>query len=270
MDIIGHLAVIEHAGVSGAEVWEDDAVLALFPNLAHCHEWAYHHLRRTASGPPEGTEPSRAAKLIEGHIITDWVIHYGPQLTPQPHRIGWAYQEMHLATDRMDTFFDDALKLGIAERDPREHDTRKHLERDFGHTSVECALDFKVGRRVADTDRERGLRASLARLHDQEWARELVSSVLSETGGYTRESDDKLSRTMSEYGQWAYSIEHPEDFAALTLCTRYDWDCDRRTVDYVLDFLHAVERDLDPGLAEQLVDQVVAAIADPRIMVGPR
>src|SRR5690349_24654907 len=100
MDIIGHLAVIEHAGVANGEVWGDEAVLALFPNLAHCHEWAYHRLRATVEGTEE--EPaSRAAKLIEGHIITDWVIHYGPVLTPKPARIGWAYQEMSHAVDRM-------------------------------------------------------------------------------------------------------------------------------------------------------------------------
>ncbi|WP_113704625.1 hypothetical protein [Nonomuraea lactucae] len=270
MDIIGHLAVIEHAGVSGAEVWEDDAVLALFPNLAHCHEWAYGRLRRTIDGPPEDAEPSRTAKLIESHIITDWVIHYGPRLTPQPRRVGWAYREMHQATEAMDRFFDDALKLGIATSDPREHDTREHLERDFGHTSVECALDFKVGSHVADTAREDGLRTSLARLHDLEWARELASGVFAETGGYTKEGDDKLSRTMSEYGEWARSIRHPEDFAALTLCTRYGWGYDRRTVDYVLDFLHTVERGLDKGLADQLVDEVVAAVADPQTMAISR
>ena len=119
MDIIGHLAVVEHAGLAGAEVWEDDAALALFPNLAHCHEWAYGRLRETLARPSD--EPvSRANKLIEGHIITDWVIHYGTKLTPEPVRTGWAYQEMHVAAERMDTFIDVALREGIADRDPRD------------------------------------------------------------------------------------------------------------------------------------------------------
>lgn len=266
MDIIGHLAVLEHAGVAGAEVWEDDAVLALFPNLAHCHEWAYKTLRQTIEAQPDEPEPGRATKLIEGHIITDWVIHYGPDLTPKPHKIGWAYQEMHLATERMDEFIDRALALGLSDNDPRDHDTREHLERDFGHTSVECALDFKVGRHVANTARETGLRKSLARLADPTWAAAMVTDVMAETGGYTREDEPKLSRTMSEYGAWADQIRHPEDFAALTICTRFNWDYDRRTVDYVLDYLHDIERDLRPGLAEELVDQVVSRIANPRLL----
>ncbi|WP_328314833.1 hypothetical protein OG432_34190 [Streptomyces sp. NBC_00442] len=269
MDIIGHLAVIEHAGIEGAEVWQDDAVLALFPNLAHCHEWAYTVLRRAARQREEGgIEQSRTEKLIEGHIITDWVIHFGPKLTPEAQRTGWAYQEMHLATERMDRFFDRALAMGLTDRDPRDHDTRDHLERDFGHTSVECALDFRVGSQVANSHRETGLKHSLARLDDPRWAAGLVKDVLAEADGYTKEPDAVLARTMAEYGAWATSIEHPEDFAALTLCTRFDWNYDRRTVDYVLDFLHGIERDLDEGRAEELVDQVVAAIADPKRMAS--
>ncbi|HZM75048.1 MAG TPA: hypothetical protein VFC19_04940 [Candidatus Limnocylindrales bacterium] len=266
MDIIGHLAVLEHAGIAGEEVWEDDAVLALFPNLAHCHEWAYKTLRQTIDAPADQPQQSRAAKLIEGHIITDWVIHYGPDLTPKPQRIGWAYQEMHLATERMDDFIDRALELRLSDNDPRDHDTRDHLERDFGHTSVECALDFKVGRHVANSARETGLRKSLGRLAEPSWAASMVADVMHETGAYTREGESKLTRTMSEYGAWAESIRHPEDFAALTICTRFDWDYERRTVDYVLDYLHDIERELRPDLAEELVDQVVERIADPRLM----
>lgn len=267
MDIIGHLAVIEHAGVAGDEVWADDAVLALFPNLAHCHEWAYQRLRETVDG--QDVPQSRAAKLIEGHIITDWVIHYGPVLTPQPQRIGWAYQEMPIAVEKMDAFFDTALRTGLVDKDPRDHDTREHLERDFGHTSVECALDFRVGSAVANSQRETDLRASLRRLAVPEFGTALTGNVLGSSGGFTREPETVLSRTMIEYGQWAEQVVHPEDFAALTICTKYDWPYDRQTIDYVLDFLHGVERDLDPGLAEKLVDEVVAAIADPRRLAVP-
>jgi hypothetical protein len=263
MDIIGHLAVIEHAGTAGEEVWEDDAVLALFPNLAHCHEWAYNRLKKTVSGEEEPTG-GRAAKLIEGHIITDWVIHYGNKLTPTPQRIGWAYQEMPAAVEKMDGFFDTALRNGLVDKDPRDHDTREHLERDFGHTTVECALDFRVGSEVADTARERGLRRSLARLSDPAFAAALPGEVFGTVGGYTKEPDTMLTRTIAEYGQWAGDISHPEDFAALTLCTKYDWAYDRRTVDYVLDFLHGIERGLDQGASERLVEDVVTAIADPR------
>jgi hypothetical protein len=265
MDIIGHLAVIEHAGVSGGEVWADDAVLALFPNLAHCHEWAYHRLR--ASVERGAKVRDHTGELIEGHIITDWIIHYGSVLTPDPQRIGWAYQEMPWAVDNMDGFFDRALRNGLVDDDPRDHDTREHLERDFGHTSVECALDFWVGSEVADTQRERDLRASLRRLAEPSFNQSLVGQVFDSTGGYTREPDSLLSRTMLEYGQWAEQVVHPEDFAALTICTKYDWPYNRATIDYVLDFLHQVEKRLDRGRAERLLEDVVASIADPRRLV---
>jgi hypothetical protein len=124
-------------------------------------------------------------------------------------------------------------------------------------------LDFRVGADVANTSRETTLREILARLADPGFGTRLAADVFAATGGYTREPDATLARTMAEYGTWAASVVHPEDFAALTICTKYDWPYDRRTVDFVLDFLHGVEGRLDEGAARRLVDEVVASIADP-------
>ncbi|MEU4771526.1 hypothetical protein [Micromonospora sp. NPDC023644] len=258
MDIMGHLAVIEHAGVSDSRVWSSDALVALFPNLAHCHEWAYKRLREDIHQEVNPTE-----KLIQGHIITDWVIHHGNTLTPQRHRIGWAYDEAPRIGAQLDSFIDNALSMGLAENDPRLSDTREHLERDFGHTAAECALDLRIGMEVADTPRYDDLKRELAKLADPAYAKTLVADVFDRTGGYTREGEELLSRTMSEYGAWADEVRHPEDFAALTLCTKFDWPYERATVDYVLTFLHDVGKGLDPGAADRLVADVVAAIADP-------
>jgi len=258
VDIIGHLAVVEHAGISGDEVWAQDAQIALFPNLAHCHEWAYQRLREDLRRPVDRTE-----KLIQGHIITDWVIHYGTKLTPQRHRIGWAYDEAPRIAEGLDRFVDDALAAGLAEVDPRDHDERAHLERDFGHTVAECALDLRVGEPLAGTQRFENLKATLAKLADQEYARQLIEGVFSHTGGYTREAAAVLERTTKEYGAWAGQVRHPEDFAALTLCTRFDWPYERATVDYVVSYLHDVGKRLDKAAAERIVDDIVHAIADP-------
>lgn len=259
MDIMGHLAVIEHAGVGGEEVWGRDALLALFPNLAHCHEWAYRRLTEQDRQPT-----SSAGKLVQGHIITDWVIHYGERLTPTRERIGWAYDEAPAIADRLDAFIDGALSAGLADRDPREHDVLQHLRRDFGHTAAECALDLGIGCEVVRTPRYEALRAALARLAEPGYARQLVEDVFAELDGYTREDAAVLERTAQEYGRWAGQVRHPEDFAALTLCTKFDWPYDRETVDYVLSFLHDVERKLDPGAKQRVVDDIVASIAEPQ------
>jgi hypothetical protein len=261
MDIMGHLAVIEYAGVEGEEVWSDDALLALFPNLAHCHEWAYRRLTDDLRRPVE-----RSEKLIQGHIITDWVIHYGPKLTPERHRIGWAYDEAPPIADRLDKFIDRALAAGFAEVDPRRHDTIEHLRRDFGHTTAECALDLGIGAEVVKTPRYEALKASLARMADPQFAGQLVSDIFARLGGYTREGAAVLERTAREYGQWATDVRHPEDFAALTLCTKFDWPYDRPTVDYVLDFLHDVERRLDVSTKDRVVADIVSAIAEPQLL----
>lgn len=259
MDIIGHLAVIEHAGVAGPEVWGEDSLLALFPNLAHCHEWAYRRLSADLRSPEHHGE-----HLVQGHIITDWVIHYGPKLTPVRRRIGWAYDEAPAIADRLDAFVDGALKSGLTDVDPRQHDTREHLQRDFGHTAAECALDLGIGASIADTPRYDALKATLTKLADPAFAADMVRRVFAEFGGYTREEAAVLRRTADEYGQWATEVRHPEDFAALTICTKFDWPYDRATVDYVLTFLHDVERRLEPGAKDRIVDDIVSSIAAPR------
>jgi hypothetical protein len=264
MDILGHIAVIEHAGAASSdELWGDAALYAIFPNLAHCHEWAYGELKRS---------PRLTGNIIRdsitGHIITDWVIHYGPDLTPEAQRIGWAYQEMPNVVNRMDAFFDGMLSDGVVERDPRDYDTRAHLERDFGHTVAECALDMLTADEVASSSRQETLCRSLNRLADSSFARGLVSDVFARTGGYTREPESKLARTMREYGEWAASIRHPEDLAALTICTKYDWPYDRRCVDRVLDLVKEVSRGLSPAPRQRLINQVVASIERPDRMVA--
>jgi hypothetical protein len=266
MDIIGHIAVIEHAGVTDKEaLWGDGALYAIFPNLAHCHEWAYNELKRSPQ-----LKGDLVSDLIAGHIVTDWIIHYGPYLIPQPERIGWAYDEMQKVVDRMDDFFNAMLADGVVDRDPRDHDTREHLERDFGHTVAECALDLLTADEVANSSRKTLFCESLSRLSDPAFATNLVADVFAATGGYTREPDEKIARTMREYGEWATSIRHPEDLAALTICTKYNWPYDRRCVERVLDLLREVSKGLDLGPRQILVDQVVASIAQPARMVSER
>ncbi len=265
MDILGHIAVIEHAGVASRdELWGNAALYAIFPNLAHCHEWAYGELKRSPRLMGDIVSDS-----IKAHIITDWIIHYGPYLTPQAQRIGWAYHETQSVVDRMDVFFDQMLSDGVVERDPRDHDTRAHLERDFGHTVAECALDMLTADKVANSTCQEALCRSLNQLADSSFAKSLVSDVFARTGGYTREPESKLARTMREYGEWVTGIRHPEDLAALTICTKYDWPYDRRCVDRVLELLREVSRGLHPAPRQRLVDEVVASIARPdRMVVG--
>lgn len=267
MDILGHVAVIDYSGITDTgELWGEHALYSIFPNLAHCHEWAYNELKR--SPRLTGTV---MRDLITGHIVADWIIHYGPHLTPEPQRIGWAYDEMQNAVDRMDAFFDQMLADGVVDRDPRDHDTREHLERDFGHTSVECALDMMTADEMVNSGYQTAFLNSLSRLADPAFCRELVRDVFASTGGYTREPDEKLARTMREYGEWAASIRHPEDLAALTICTKFDWPYDRRCVDRVLEFLKNVSKGLHSAPRQRLMDEVVASIAQPaRMAVEPR
>jgi hypothetical protein len=255
MDIIGHIAVLDHAGVSG-DIWGDDATLALFPNLAHCHDWGYRQLQA-------GTEPrERVESLIRGHILADWVIHYGVDVTAERRRIGWAYQEAPAVIERMDTFFDHVLASGVTDVDPRHLDDRSHLERDFGHTVAECALDLQLAESVSGTARDTSVRASLSRLADPDFAVSLTEEVFRFTGGTTSEPPEVLARTAREYGAWATDVRTLHDFAALTICTKLGWPFNREAVDLVLGFLADVAARLQPAASARLVDRVVELVDD--------
>ena len=246
MDIVGHVAIADFAGVS-SDPWGRDALLALFPNIAHCHDWAYSQLQ------PVGHE----AALIRTHIIADWVIHYGAHVGKQRRRIGWAYESAPWIADRMDGLFDLALKTGFSDLDPRDHDERLHLERDFAHTAAECALDLQLVDMVVDTPKEQALRASLSQLGDVTFARTFVDETFAATAGVTTETDSVLARTAYEYGAWAYDTRTMHDFPALTICSKLGWSFEPPVVDLVLEFLAGVGDNLDKCLGEQLIEQVV-------------
>jgi hypothetical protein len=265
VDLIGHLAVIEESRLlTGEALWGTEALTAMFPNLAHCHQWAYASLwdahRKT---------DSRRARIIQGHMICDWVIHYGPSWTPVRERVGWAYAEMPKPVARLDWFMDTALALGLTQDDPRGSDTREHLERDFGHTVVECALDLQLAERYSCGPRLDSICDYFVRLSSSDFAGQFVNQVFTETGGFTRESPLVLERTARDYARWARVVTEPYQFAALTILAKYDLEESHRSMDFALDFLARIARELDPSSTRRMVDQIVARIADPELAVAP-
>lgn len=257
MDLLGHLTVIEEAGLaSGEALWHDGAVLALFPNLAHCHDWAYDSLWHAHR------EPDRARRIVQGHMICDWVIHYGDRRTPTRERIGWAYQQMPRALDRLDAFMDHVTARGFAPVDPRALDDRAHLERDFAHTAVECAVDVHVTERHGGRVRLDAVCRALAPLATPE-GRRRIDDILGEIGGRTAEPVTVLDRTAEEFGTWAASVERPTDFAALTLCSKYGLEVSPESVADVSSFVADIAGDLDPSSTARMFDTIVERIADP-------
>jgi hypothetical protein len=262
MDIIGHLAVIEAGGIVPAEqLWSSDALSALFPNLAHCHQWAYESLWDVHRRSDDHT-----ARVIQGHMICDWVIHYGPEATSNPERIGWAYQEMGAAALRLDSFMDEVVHRGWVPADPRLLDSREHLERDFAHTAVECALDFHLAPQVADRH-ILALRRELARLAEPQFFGRFVTATFAATGGFTREPVAVLERTAADYGRWARLVERPWEFAAHTLCAKYGVEERPDALAFAVDFLGDLAAGLDESRWVRMFDEIAVRIANPDLAV---
>ena len=265
MDIIGHLAVIDAAGIVPADqLWSTDALSALFPNLAHCHEWAYEALWDAHRRSDDHT-----ARIIQAHMICDWVIHYGPAVNNARERIGWAYQEMGTAAVRLDAFMDEVVRRGWVRADPRGLDTRAHLERDFAHTAVECALDVHLAAPVS-ARRIASLRRELARLADPEFFSGFVATTFAVTGGFTREPVAVLERTAADYGRWSGLVREPWEFAAFTLCAKYGIDQNTEALTFVLDFIETVAVNLGESGRNRMFDEIAARITDPELALTSR
>jgi hypothetical protein len=263
MDLIGHLGVIEDAGLlSGDQLWGTEALIAFLPNLAHCHQWAYESLWDV-----HRRNDLTRARVIQSHMICDWVIHYGPKWTPVKERVGWAYQEMPAAVERLDTFMDHVVATGMVITDPREQDTREHLERDFGHTSVECALDLGLSQRYTSEARLASVCEEFRRWGNDDYRSKLLQIVFDETGGYTLEPPAVLDRTATEYARWSHVVRRPYEFAALTIISKYGMVESREAIDFVLSFLDELARGFSPSESRRCVGEIVERIADPDLCI---
>jgi hypothetical protein len=266
MDLIGHLAVIEESGVlAGDDLWGEQAVVAMLPNLAHCHQWAYEAL-----WDAHRRSDATTARVLQSHMICDWVIHYGSKWTPVKERIGWAYDEMPKAAARLDSFMDHLSAHGLLREDPREVDSREHLERDFGHTAVECALDFRLAARYAGGPRLASIGREFQRFGEPGVADEFIAQVFHDLDGYTKEPPDVLRRTIDDFARWSGRVTRPYEFAAYTMIAKYGVEETDESLQFALDFLEVLSRNLDRSGTERMVSAIVERIADPELCIVPR
>ncbi|HDR7799688.1 TPA: hypothetical protein QCY03_003489 [Bacillus tropicus] len=264
MDLIGHLKVIEDAGLGSSEYLQGDEILyAMFPNLAHCHEWAYKSLWDI-----HHTSDDVGLRLIQGHMICDYVIHYGPTLAEPKERIGWAYKEMPKALEVLDQFFNHVTENGFVTTDPRLLDTPEHMRRDFGHTAVECALDFALANDFnCGNDRIPLIREAFEKISLPENGEKFVNEVFQKTNGYTREPRELIRNTIANYGKWVQTAETPVEFASLTLLSKYNIEITKESQLFCLEFLDNLSNRLDSTLLNQMISEIVERIINPDLAI---
>lgn len=264
MDLIGHLMVIEEAGLgNGAKLQKEKIIYAMFPNLAHCHEWAYKGL-----WDAHRYTDNEEIRLIQGHMICDYVIHYGPNLTDPKQRIGWAYKEMPKAIEQMEPFLNYILDKKFVLMDPRLLDDLSHFQRDFGHTTVECALDFALACKFSGTDRFHTVCEAFKEFGRPDVGEKFIEEVFQKTSGFTREPRDLLLKTIDDYARWATAVKSPVEFAALTLLSKYNIHECKESLEFCVDYLESLSKQLDPSSLDRMLNEIIERIANPEIAIN--
>ncbi|MGZ0049320.1 hypothetical protein [Brevibacillus gelatini] len=267
MDLIGHLVVIEEAGLTnGKNLKGDEIIYSMFPNIGLCHEWAYKSL-----WDAHRCTDDQSVRLIQGHMICDYVIHYGPDLTEPKQRIGWAYKEMPKALDVMETFLKEVIERKLAPVNPRELDPdEEHFLRDFGHTAIECALDFALATRFKGGDRLNSVCDAFRKLGRPGVGEKFVEDVFQRTNGYTREPREAWTAAINNYSKWADLAKTPTEFAALTFINKYNLHENKESLDFCVNFLEDLSKQLDPSALDKMLYEIIERIANPEIAIKGR
>ncbi|MFS0752931.1 hypothetical protein [Oceanobacillus sp. 1P07AA] len=261
MDLIGHIKVIEDAGLSKGRLLNEEEILyAMFPNIAHCHEWAYQSLWNAHTD-----SNNNLIRILQGHMICDYVIHYGPDYEENTSRIGWAYKEMPRALEMLDLFVEESKIRGFLEMDPRLTSDKDRFIRDFGHTAVECALDFSLAEDFSGTDRLNNIRSAFQKLGREERGNKFIEKVFKNTSGYTKEPLEKLLTTVDSYSNWSEKVKSPEEFAAFTLIEKYGLVDSTESLNFCVSFLKDLSDKLNKTKIDSMLYEITERVYNPNL-----
>ncbi|WP_374129603.1 hypothetical protein [Sphingomonas sp. 28-62-20] len=261
MEIIGHLYAAEMSGIHAAhELYGEELIETMMPNILHCHDWAYR-----ACWQPERAPPRLRATVrrLRSHIVADWLIHYGDRTTTEKRKCGWAYRRMRTASALAPRFFADAAARDLLRSDallPARWDKKQRL--DFNHSILEYALDLLWGDALLDRARTRDLCRALARLADRDVRRGYLA-LYAGLGAWSERPIAYRERSIDSIVDDAYRARHASDFAVRTTARKYGLKTDPAALTHVRGLLEAVAAAIDRADADALLARTAAAIADP-------
>ncbi len=270
MDLIGHCAVAEMSGaLVEEEVYGPGIVELMFPNYAHCHDWAYGHVWE----PEQFGAWQRTGERLRAHIICDWVIHYGTKRTDVKEKVGWVYQRMEIAGKLATEFFATAVREGMLDAqmpDLANWTEKKRL--DFAHSFVEYAVDLILAERTITPKRFQAIKKGLAQLADPDgygsypWAINMFQSM----GVTSEQSSEFITNSIYRMARDGMESATPEEFAIRTAAHKYSFRIDEKTIRYVRGYLERIAGELDLDEIKAVCDDIVAAIRQPdSIYSGP-
>jgi hypothetical protein len=270
MDLVGHCAVAEMSGVlKEEEVYGPGIVEVMFPNYAHCHDWAYGHVWE----PERFGKLARTGERLRAHIICDWVIHYGTDHTHIKEKVGWAFKRMDIAGKHVTEFFATAAHKGMLRTELPDLATWTEKKRlDFAHSMVEYAVDLILTERTITPKRYQAIKDGLAPLATNDgygscpWALNMFREL-----GVTSERDpDFILWSIHQMARDAVESESPKEFAIRTAAHKYGFEINPETISYVRSYLERIAGELDLEEVTALCDQIAAVIKQPEsIYSGP-
>lgn len=260
MDLIGHLTVLCRAEVlARSQAFGEDAVLGMFPNFFHCHEWGYDDLLGSGRPCEEGSQ-----RAVQGHLITDWVIHFGDRWAERRRRIGFAYDAMDAAAADMPWFLAAAERRGLLVSPAAlRAKSEERLRRDFAHTAVECAFERLVAERHAGDDELPALVAGLGQALEPASMRALQADVFESMAAWTKEPAAMLERSRREYTAWLGIVDSLTDFPALLFASKFGVVQDRAGIELAEELFARVRRSVDAARFWRCFDACVDAVAAP-------
>ena len=263
MDLIGHLSVLCLAEVLTPDEAFGDAVIAgMFPNFFHCHEWGYDELLAAGPDCDDGTP-----RAVQGHLITDWVIHFGERWARSRQRIGFAYEVMDAASAEMGWFFAEAESRGLLVRpEALQAKSDERLHRDFAHTAVECAFERLVAERHFGDEHLPRLREAMRSALAPERMAALQSEVFADMAAWTKEPPTMLERSRGEYAAWLDIVDSLTDFPALLFDSKFGVVQSPDGVVLAEELFSRVRRATDAARFWRCFDECVAAVAEPAIL----
>lgn len=266
MDILGHCYLALKSGLyTSEEVYGEGLLDLMLPNILHCHDWAYANIWHIEKFP---VAVLPAARLVQSHIVADWVIHYGAESTEIKKKCGWAYRRMAVAKNNAERFFGNAARMGLLApwaENTQEWDKRKRL--DFSHSIIEYCLDLILASRIAAADflRMKSVLSSLAGTQGSERT-QLLFARFADLGAWSDHNLIFLNQSVEAFARDGVRAESPDHFAISTVIRKYGFVDTDASYGYVRDFLHEIASTLELEDVENMLDGIADAVANPALI----
>ncbi len=269
MDLIGHIYTARRSGLFSDTELNNHVVELMFPNLRHCHDWAYMHAWEIKPNDPY----KDTLAFIRAHMICDWIIHYGDACTHNKSKVGWVYKHLNIVTTRLQSFLEGLFLQGAdcSYLESRMGTPKGRL--DINHTLLELAIDFYIADFYPSQDDFKVWRKAFGKFSTDLESNNLASfwRLCSELQAYSDKSDAFIECEIYALSHFAaHEWNKPTDYAVFTAMRKYQIPRTAETVNYVSKFLYSLATVIEHQDIDDLFKRISDCIINPNLLYsGP-